>query len=207
MQDDTHDQNQGLETPDTAPSRGRVIGIAILTYALFACASYFLFYQPGESIEQAARQQDIAATERANVGPYNKALYYAPTNSQRLQSQQITFANLETAASPIELDNLIEQQPEIDIIFVDPSQLATGNPAWLRQKYDDGLIIVGLNISHQIFGKWLELSPTKENLAADLTNGSAIWVTIYYQDESGSYEITDSYDQLEAMLDRVHDIR
>ena len=51
MSDETHDQNQGLETPDTAPSRGRVVGLALIMYALVACIGYIFIYQLGAAVD------------------------------------------------------------------------------------------------------------------------------------------------------------
>ena len=175
MQDETHNQNQGLDTPDTAPSRTRVIGIAILAYALVACMVFFFLYQPGESMEQSAIKQDQTPTPLANSGAFPKGLYYAPANGRLLIPEQIAFANLEPANDIVSSATALGTYPEINVIFVDPRQLANGDAAWLRQQYDQGKVIVGLNIPHQTFGAWLDLSVMAADLDTETTRNSVSW--------------------------------
>ncbi len=205
--DDKHDQNQGLETPDTAPSRGRVIGIAILTYAFIACTLYFFLYQPSEGIEEAAIQQELTATPLPKSDAYNKAIYYTSETNRLLIPEQIAFANLETAADTVALASTLGTYPEIELIFIDPRQVPDADTSWVRQQYDAGKIIVGLNIPHSELGDWLGVTTTQLDLTEDEARANVVWISAYYLAEDGTAkELVAPYSQFNTMLSTVHNL-
>lgn len=205
MSHDTHDQNKGLETADTAPSRMRVLAYALLGYLLVACIGGFFLYGIGDT-EQPAASSAASAIENRNGASFPPAAYFTDSTNLNLINEQIQLGNLHMAADRVELATVLGTFPEIRIIFLDPSILKNEDHVTLiRQQFELGKMIVGLRTPHAELSQKLELTPQSPELTQSETINSVIWISGWYLDENGSpVEIVATWDQFPTMLTTLH---
>lgn len=209
MSDEKHDQNKGLETPDTAPSIMRVIAYGIMGYLLVACIGGFFFYGIDVSDNGGSQQSDDASQvirSAQSTGGFSPSAYFSDSNSLGLISEQISLGNLHVAADQAELATVLGTFPEIRIIFIDPSVLE--NEAYvtlLKSHFEAGKMIVGLRTSHALLSQKLGLSPQAAELSLDEKTGAVVWISGWYLDEDGEpAEIVQAWDQYPSMLTNLH---
>ncbi len=207
MSEESHEQNQGLETPDTAPSPRRVIGLALITYALVACAGYIFIYQLGASVNLGALLEgEPAAESRLTPGEFARAIYLAPVESPLLIPDQIRFANLQVATDRVGLATALGNEPDIRLILIDPRMVDSAETVWLRQQVGGGKTLVALNTSHAAFGAALGLTPMLPDVDPDAARSSLLTISLYRQDDGETRELAAPFDQFEVMLAQVHDL-
>ena len=205
MSDEKHDQNQGLETPDTAPSRIRVIAYALMGYLLVACIGGFFFY--GIDVADNSSQPSSAPiSSNQSTGSFPPSGYFSDANSLGLISEQISLGNLHVAANPTELATVLGTFPEIRIIFTDRSVLENdAHVELLKSQFESGKMIVGLRTSHALLSEKLGFTPQLPDLTLDETASSVIWISAWYLDDNGQpAEISQSWDQYPSMLTNLH---
>ena len=207
MSDETHDQNQGLETPDTAPSRGRVIALAILTYAVVACVGYVFIYQLGAAVNLDALiggEEPIAVLPEESV--FDRAIYLAPAENRLLTLDQIRFANLEVVTDQVELATALGVYPNTEIIFVDPRKIDSAEITWLREPYRAGKTLIALNTPHSQFSAALGLTSTLADLDPDVVRDHLLSISLHRLEGERAVERAETYDQFDQMLTVVHDM-
>lgn len=198
MSHETHDQNQGMQTPDTAPSRGRVLMLAILMYGIVACAGYFFIYQFGNSVNEAASLESTPTPVPNST--YLISAYLAPSSSPLLTPQQIALANMRAATNTMELATLLGTYPEIQVIYLDPRLIAEADPEFLQRQLTNGKIIVALKSDHNTFASLLGVEPTVENISSEEQSRRLLWVSVIGINEDGVFQDVQAYDQFEILL-------
>lgn len=208
MSDETHDQNQGLETPDTAPSRGRVIGLAIIMYALVACLGYVFIVQMGSAVNLDGIGDTAGDDEIANASPYPRAVYLAPQTGRLLIDEQIAYANLEVVTDTVSLATTLGNYPEIQVVFVDPRAISPEGLPWLQQPYQTGKTLVAFNTSHSAFSQAVGLPAEFPDLPADEVDRRLLAISLHRldPDTAGPIELAATYDQFDQLLTIVHNI-
>ncbi|MFT5193690.1 MAG: hypothetical protein ACI85U_000695, partial [Candidatus Promineifilaceae bacterium] len=196
MSHDKHDQNKGLETADTAPSRIRVIGYALLSYLLVACVVYFFLYGLG-GLESTGEDLSAVVVDDQDTGNFPPAAYFISPTNLNLIPEQIQLGNLHSAADPVELATKLGTFPEIRIIFIDGLILENEEyTALLSKQFEAGKMIVGLRTSHAQLSQTLGLSPQLPDLSQSKKVNSVIWVSAWYLDQNGEpAEISQSWEQ------------
>ena len=205
MSDEKHDQNQGLETPDTAPSRMRVIAYAIMGYVLVACIGGFFLY--GIDVSDNSSAEPVApAVSNQGTSSFPPSGYFSNTTNRNLIPQQISLGNLHLATNPTELASVLGTFPETQIIFIDPSTLDNEEYVdLLKSQFESGKMIVGLRTPHALLSEKLGFTPQLPELTLSETASSVIWISAWYLDEDGQpAEIAQSWDQFPSMLTNLH---
>ena len=205
MSDEKHDQNQGLETPDTAPSRIRVIAYALMGYILVACIGGFFFY--GIDVSDDTGNQPVAPSGPSqSTSSYPPSGYFSDATSRNLIPEQISLGNLHVATNPTELATVLGTFPETRIIFIDSSTLDNDEYVeLLKSQLASGKMIVGLRTSHALLSQKLGFTPQLPELTLAETASSVIWISAWYLDEDGQpAEIAQSWDQYPSMLTNLH---
>ncbi|MFK7801406.1 MAG: hypothetical protein AB8G95_07235 [Anaerolineae bacterium] len=209
MSNDTHDQNKGLETPDTAPSRMRVIAYALVGYLLVACVGYFFLYGIGIEDDRAGIDSSdslLSDVNGSNSGSFPPAAYLVSSGNSNLISEQIQLGNLQEATNQVELATVLGTYPRIRIIFIDDAVLA--NEAQLelvKEQFDAGKMIVGLRTSHAKLSQALGLPNQLPDLEQAEKATAVIWISAWYTDENGDpAEISQSWDQFPTMMSSLH---
>ncbi|MDJ0754101.1 MAG: hypothetical protein QNJ45_11320 [Ardenticatenaceae bacterium] len=198
MSHETHDQNQGMQTPDTAPSRGRVLALAILMYAIVACAGYFFIYQFGNSVNEATSLEPTPTLVPNST--YQISAYLAPSSSPLLTPQQTALANMRIATNTVEIATLLGTYPEIQIIYLDPRLIADADQAFLQRQLASGKIIVALKSDHNAFARLLGVEPAVENISDEEQSRRLLWVSVIGMRDDGVFQEVQGYDQFEALL-------
>ena len=201
---DTHDQNQGLETQDTAPSRFRVLMFALVGYLVVACVGYIFFF--GFSDENAAAVTPVPGNQINSSFP--PSAYIIEEFSENLIQEQIDLANIQGARDLVEFASILGTYPEINVIFVDSNVL--DNPDIvnaLNQQFEQGKVIVGLRTSHARMSEALDQNPMLEEIELYDRANSNIWISAWYLDEAGNpAEIVATYNQFLDMLTDMHEL-
>lgn len=99
------------------------------------------------------------------TGDFTPSVYVAPettpTDTNALLSPAtIIEAGITRVTSPVQLAYLIEDHPQIAIIYVAPEAVALVDDGWLRQQYKAGRMIVAFKTPHSVLGKKLGVQPT-----------------------------------------------
>ncbi|MEM7346920.1 MAG: hypothetical protein AAF485_21995 [Chloroflexota bacterium] len=206
MSDEKHDQNKGLETPDTAPSIMRVIAYGLLGYLLVACIGGFFFYGIDISRDSSFEDSNAQVIVGQSTGSYPPAAYLTNSASLNLIPQQIQLGNLHVASDATELATVLDTFPEAQIIFIDDPVLNDETKvSLLNQQFEDGKMIVGLRTSHARLSQALGLTPQMSDLSQAERIDSVIWISGWYRDEDGELrEIVDTWDQFPTMMTTVH---
>lgn len=205
MSNETHDQNKGLETPDTAPSRGRVILLAVIIYALAACAGYFFIFQVGDAVNlDILTEPTPTLSFNADVDP---VAYIVPAANPLFTRQQIALANMQTAETTVELATILGTYPEIEVIYIDPAVAYEFDADYLRDQLDLGRTIVGVKVEHDAFVTHLGLDPTVNNLSEDLKPQVLLWVSIIYEETDTTGQSVRGFDDFQSMLSMAGRIR
>lgn len=203
---DTHDQNEGLDTPDTRPSIMRVIAYAILAYLLVACVTYgFLYgFDVSEQTEQA--QQQAILQEQQVLNAFSPAAYFTDAFNPELTPEQVNQGNLRVVESPAELGSLLGTNTEIEMILVDEAVLRDeANLPILRQQVGLGKMVIGLRVPQSTLSEQLERSATAADLERDEVLNAAVWVSGWYTDgEGNSAELSSAYPQFLGMMADLH---
>lgn len=206
MSDEKHDQNQGLETPDTAPSRIRVIAYALMGYLLVACIGGFFFYGIDVSDNSGGNQSSVPIGSNQSTGSFPPSGYFSNATNLNLIPEQISLGNLHLATDSTELATVLGTFPETRIIFTDQSVLEDDEHVeLLRSQFESGKMIVGLRTSHALLSQKLGFTPQLPDLTLDETASSVIWISAWYLDEDGQpAELAQSWDQYPSMLTNLH---
>lgn len=210
MSNDTHDQNKGLETPDTAPSRIRVIGFALLGYLLVACVGYIFFYGFGISDERLAaadpNNASVNPSNRQNTGSFPPSAYLINSGNINLIPEQIQLGNLHEATNRVDLSTVLGTFPRVRIIFIDESVLANEEQLVLvKEQFEAGKMIVGLRTPHSKLSQALGMTPTLLDLDQQEKASSVIWMSAWYTDANGDLaEIAQSWEQFPTMMSSLH---
>ena len=210
MSNDTHDQNKGLETPDTAPSRFRVIAYALVGYLLVACVGYIFFYGFGISDERLAAADPNNSSVGAPAGQNSSGLppsaYLNNSSNINLISEQLQLGNMHEATDRVELLTVLGTFPSIRIIFIDESVLANDEQLELiKEQFEAGKMIVGLRTTHSKLSNALGVSPELPDLDQQAKASSVIWISAWYTDVNGELaEISQSWEQFPTMMSALH---
>lgn len=211
MSKDTHDQNQGLDTPDTTPSVFRIIMYAILGYAVVACATYTFLY--GFDISDRAEQVEQSAllSQQQLVNVFPPSAYFTDPFNPDLLPEQVQQANLRQVESPAELGDLLGTNPEITIILVDEAIFRDeSNVAILQHQLSVGKMIVGLRTPLSELGDKLGRSTSASDLERGQVVNAQIWVSMLREfetnDQDFSLDLTEAYQQIPQMMTRIHEL-
>ena len=205
MTDERHDQNKGLETPDTAPSRGRVFGLAIIMYALVACIGYIFIYQLGAAVELGGGESFESTPFNSVEGrSFERAIYLAPPENRLLIPEQIEFANLEVVTNQIELATALGNFPEIQIVFIDPEKVSADEITFLRQFYEGGKTLIALNTPHSTFSQALGVEPAVQDLEPEEVRRSLLTISLHRLGGDEPQELAASFNQFAQMLTITH---
>lgn len=206
MSHDTHDQNQGLDTPDTTPSIFRIIMYALIGYGLVSCVTWMFLY--GFDVSDRAEQIDQQAVlnEQALVNAFPPAVYFSDPFSPEVGQEQVQQLNLRSVESPAGLGTVLGNNTLIDLILVDESIFRDeSNLIILEQQLKLGKTVVGLRIPHSEMSQLLSQTPSTPDLERDEVVDAAIWVSVWYTDEEGNIQdFSKAYPQFNLMLVDVH---
>lgn len=194
-----HDQNQGLETPDTAPSRGRVIALSIIMYAIVACAGYFFIVQVGNSVNSPDERVGTPTISGSGAAHPAAAYLISPT-SALLTPEQIAVANMTTASNVVELATVLGNSPEIQVIYIDPNAVGQLDVGFLRQQLANGKTIVGLKVDHDSFVEQLGFGPTIANIDPIQQSQVLIWASFIKQEGEGVTQEVGTFEQFVNLL-------
>ncbi len=210
MSNDTHDQNKGLETLDTAPSRMRVIAYALLGYLLVACVGYFFLYgiDVSDETNAAIEGADVVATSAfgENTGSFPPAAYLINAENVNLIPAQIQLGNIHSASDREGLATVLGTFPRVRIIFIDESVLSNEDQVILiQEQFEAGKMIVAFRTTHEKLSQALGLSSELPDLAQDEKANSVIWVSGWYTDDDGNpAEISQGWEQFPTMMTTPH---
>lgn len=194
-----HDQNQGLETPDTAPSRSRVISLAVLMYAIVACAGYFFIVQIGNSVNNPP-EPVVETPPVAFESVENPSAYVVSEAAPLFTPAQIRLGNLKTAGSVVELATVLGTFPEIKVIYLDPAAAYTFDPDFIQQQLAAGKTVVGVKVDHDRFVEALGLEPAVNNLSEERKRAALLWVSLLHQEDGEVIQSAQTFDQFTVLL-------
>ncbi|MEM7803279.1 MAG: hypothetical protein AAF633_29080, partial [Chloroflexota bacterium] len=207
-----HDQNQSTETPDTAPSFVRVIGIAIVSYLVVACITYIFFYGFAPDLglnlpESSAAVEGESSGSSQGSGTFPQSAYFRSSPSSDLIDPQVRLANLSAVADVTELATLLGTNPDINIILIDHQMLPAADTMFFQSRYANGDIIVGLRIPHAEMSDFLGIEPLEEGLTDEQRRDGVIWASVHYLEDDLPVGFEKSYDQFPSFIAELHAIR
>jgi hypothetical protein len=155
------------------PNIGRVIGFAVIGYAIVACAAYFFLFQLSpDSIFEADTQADTAA---GIVSEYPPSAYLTVADDSLLTTQEMAVANLRPVYTAVELATLLGNNPSISTIYIHPDIFDVLEANVIQQQYANGHLIVALNTPLSLLAETLALTPTQPDLSPDeFSRGTAV---------------------------------
>lgn len=208
MSHEKHDQNQGLDTPDTTPSFFRIIMYALIGYGLVSCVTYGFLYGFDLSDRAEEIEQNQIINEQVFMNSFPPAAYLSDPFKPELSQDQVQQSNLTVVEDPAGLGTLLGIETTIGIVFVDETLLQDeANLAILRQQLALGRMIVGLRIPHSEMAQLLQQSATAADLERDEVVNAAIWISGWYTDDDGNLaELSKAYGDFSAMLAETHQL-
>lgn len=199
---DTHDQNQVLETQDTAPSRFRILMFALVGYLVVACVGWIFFYGFSDDSQAA-----VTPIPDSPINPaFPPSAYIIKEFSENLIQEQVDLANIQGARTLVEFAAILGTYPELKVVFVDANVLNDPEVAdVLKQQFERGKVIVGLRTDHAVLADVLGQTPTLPEVEQFERSNSNIWISAWYLDADGNpAEIVKHYEQFSNMLNEVH---
>lgn len=212
MSDESHDQLKSSETPDTAPSRMRILVLGLVAYLLVACMTYIFYFGLSPDIGELLVSETGEISQAPNQGSQVERLFPASAylrseSSSDLIDPQLGIANLVSANDSIELATLLGTNPAINVIFIDSKMLEEADGQFLQSRYKNGDVLVGLRIDHSRLSSFLGVEPTIDDLTNDAKLNSAIWVSIHHAGDEPDSQIAAAYTQFPTLISDVHNLR
>ena len=196
-------QNDELErdTDDTNPSRIRVIGMAVIGYALVACAAWFFLFELGSNVSDQVLTPPASSNLVANVAsPFPTAVYLAPPDDTLLTPEQRGYANMLVANDTAALATIMGNNPEIALIYLHPGMVESADANFLRQQYRNGKLIAALNTPLSVLAEKLEIVSTQADLPFEEFATAVISVSAVKNQPSGTpLAFTNAYGQFEQV--------
>lgn len=198
-----NEEQDERDSEDTNSSRIRVIGMAVIGYAIVACAAWFFLFELGsigdQMLDPAAAITDNQAA--ANVtSTFPPAAYLAPLGDSLLTAEQRGYANMRVAHDTAALATILGNNPEITLIYLHPAAVENVDSAFLRQQYRNGKLIAALNTPLSQLTAVLDITPTQADLPFEEFATAVISVSAVKTQTSGTpLEFTNAYGQFEQV--------
>lgn len=212
MSDELHDQNKSTETPNTAPSFFRVLGIGVVVYLIMACLTYIFFFGVTPDIEGTLAETTLDPQSEAPLivqasGGFPPSAYLRSEGTTELIDPQLALANLSPVADVTELATLLGNNPEISVIFLDSQMLGKVDSDFIQGRYESGDVLIGLRVPHSEFSAFMGVEPTVADLTTDEMIDNVIWASVLYTSDGEPQELVKAYDQFPAFISEVHNLR
>lgn len=220
MSNETHDQNQSVDTPDTAPSRMRVLVLAIIAYLLVACLVWIFFYSVDVEFAEPVTPPVVGAaptvtsipeatsrSESALITPVG-AYWAAP--QPLLVNEQITAGGLVQGNTLEEIEALFGENATAEVLFIDPlvmAELGEEAQRFLQDRYTAGTMLVGLQSPHSQLTNALQLEPNREDIDLSTIRDDQIVASIHYTSASGPQELVQIFDEFNGLLALIDVLR
>lgn len=198
----THDTDEH-ENEDTNPSRIRIIGMAVVGYALVACIGWFFLFELGSLGEQmlgtaVPENQAIISDNALSIFP--TAVYLAPRDDIILTADQRGYANMLVAHDTAELATILGNNPNINLIYLHPAMLAESDANFLKLQYRNGKLIAALNTPLSVLTEKLDLPAMQDDLPFETFATAVISVSAVKNQPSGTpLTFTNAYNQFEQL--------
>ncbi len=208
MSHEKHDQNQGLDTPDTTPSFFRIIMYGLIGYGLVSCVTYGFLYGFDLSDRAEEIEQNQIISEQLLINAFPPAAYLSDPFKPELSQDQVQQSNLTVVEDPAGLGTLLGTNTTISLVLVDETLLQDeANLAILRQQLALGRMIVGLRIPHSEMAELLQQTTTAADLERNEVVDAAVWISGWYTDDAGNLvDISKAYGEFSAMLAETHQL-
>lgn len=189
------------DNEDTNPSRIRVIGMAVIGYALVACIAWFFLFELGSLGEQllgTAVPDNQAAS--SIISSFPTAVYLAPPDDTILTPDQRGYANMQLVQNTTELATMLGNNPTINLIYLHPAMLEEVDASFLKRQYRNGKLIAALNTPLSVLTAKLELTTTQDDLPFETFATAVISVSAVKNQPSGNPLLfTNTFGQFEQV--------
>ena len=220
MSNETHDQNKSVDTPDTAPSRMRVLVLAVIAYLLVACLVWIFFYSVDVEFAEPVTPPLVGSAPTVTPSPEATAVpevvLTAPTGSYwsdpqpLLQNEQIAAGSLVQGIGLEEIEGLFAEYGTVEVLFIDPlvlTEMGEDEASFLRDRYAAGVMLVGLQSPHSQLTDALQLDSNREDIDLSVIENGQIVASIHYTSASGPQELVQIFDDFEGLLALVDVLR
>ena len=189
---------------DDTPSRGRVIGIAIIAYALVACIAYFFLFELVPDFDQLEEQSNTVGV----VAQFGPAAYAVPEVDLIISAEQRTIANLRLGRDTAALTTILLENPTITTIYVHPAMVQELDPRWLQEQYKAGKLMVAINTPLSVWAEVLDTDPQQPDMPFETFSTSPITVAILrYRADAPPLALTAAYNQFSQVPAFVQGLR
>lgn len=129
-----------------------VVAIAILAFAL------------GPQNEQSVSDADARMTMVEEESDNSKFIYFTTCSSPVLSEDEIESANLLVVKSVEELQRVVGATSSLEILLIDPVDVADLERSWLRAVYEQGVVIAALDTPISTLAPKVGLTPEVDEL-------------------------------------------
>ncbi len=189
------------DNEDTNPSRIRVIGMAIIGYALVACIAWFFLFELGSLGEQLLGTAVPENQPASNIiSSFPTAVYLAPPDDIILTPDQRGYANMQLAQNTTELATMLGNNPNITLIYLHPAMLDEVDANFLKLQYRNGKLIAAFNTPLSVLTAKLDLTTSQDDLPFETFATAVLSVSAVKNQPSGTPLLfTNAFGQFEQV--------